>query len=468
MERPHTQRPIRLSSAAKAILALVLLLCAPPGEGQASTRLEDTRRQLDSLARAQETQRGRLADLSGREAGGLDRLVRLEEQGAARRRLCRQLEQEIVLLQEGEAQQGQELERSLLRLDSLARGSDHAKTQDVALRRESAQLARKLFPLRRVDGLALWFSSAWQAREGRNLRLLPYLLDGLRSRLLELAGVQRLLRGMQDGTRQEGELHRQLLQQKTRDKTRAGDARQEAARELDQLKVEEAEQGRLLTQVRRDKALAAEQAERMRRAGDEVARQVADLQRRWTERESRLGEEKRRQDAVAGRLAKEESAPSAVRPAPAPLPAPATPRTQDNAPTGGLSDLRGRLPAPVGGKVIRPYGSRQDTALGTVLDNPGVDYRCAPGSPVKAVHTGRVEKITWVAGFGNTILLSHGQDCWTVYAKLEDVDVREGQSVAGGQLLGRAGRFDSADQGALHFELWQDRQARNPGQWLKP
>jgi septal ring factor EnvC (AmiA/AmiB activator) len=223
-----------------------------------------------------------------------------------------------------------------------------------------------------------------------------------------------------------------------------------------------------LAQVRQDKALASEHAERMRRAGDAVARQVADLQRKWTERQSRLGEEKRRQDAVAGRIATEGTPPGNPPPKSVQKTGGPSPESRSDAPTAGLAALRGKLPAPVGGRVSRPFGSRQDNALGTVLDNPGVDFRCEPGSPVSAVHTGRVEKITWVAGFGNTVLVSHGQGCWTVYAKLEEVDVREGQGVSTGQRLGRAGRFDSADQGAVHFELWQDRQARNPSQWLRP
>jgi septal ring factor EnvC (AmiA/AmiB activator) len=97
-----------------------------------------------------------------------------------------------------------------------------------------------------------------------------------------------------------------------------------------------------------------------------------------------------------------------------------------------------------------------------------VDFACAPGSPVQAVHAGRVEKLTWVAGFGETVLLAHGEDCWTVYAKLGEVAVREGQTVAAGEILGRAGRFEAPGQGSLHFELWQDRQARDPRQWLAP
>ena len=81
---------------------------------------------------------------------------------------------------------------------------------------------------------------------------------------------------------------------------------------------------------------------------------------------------------------------------------------------------------------------------------------------------GRVEKATWVPGFGNTLLVRHGDEGWTVYAKLDEVAVKEGQAVAAGQTLGTAGRQEDTGQGTLHFELWEGRQARNPKDWLAP
>jgi septal ring factor EnvC (AmiA/AmiB activator) len=472
MHRSWTPPRSRFPTAAALLLALALLLPRPCGNPFAATRLEDTRQRLDSLSRVQDRLRARLAELARREEGGLRRLDRLEEQGADRRDLRRQLEHELVLLQASEELAQEELAAGRLRLDSLGGQKGATARERERVRAEAAALARRLFPLRHLDALGLWLQTDTRARAGRSLRRLPWLASGLQRRLAELAGLAASLGSLERREGEEAERRRGQLERLERDRRRAAGARAEAARELKRLEGEQAEQGRLLKEVRQDRGLAAEQAGRLRRAGEEVARQLEDLQRKWTERETRRESESRRQSAVAQRLAAQPgasadaSAPQAPR-APAAQPS-RTPPADAPPPLGGLAARRGKLPAPVGGRITRPFGERQDPLLGTVLDNPGVDYTCAPGAPVKAVHEGRVEKLTWVAGFGNTLLVSHGGGCWTVYAKLEDVGVREGQAVAAGQVLGRAGRFDSPDTGTVHFELWQDQRPRDPRAWLKP
>lgn len=467
MRRHPPSPPARFPSAAAAILALSLAAAWPTAAPMAATRLDETRGLLDSLARVQAQERGRLAELAAREESGIRRLDRLEELGAARGRLCRQLERELGLLARGERLQEEELAAGLLRLDSLGENRAGAAAEADRLRGETASLARRLFPLRRLDALGLWLQPASRDQSGRSLRRLPWLVRGLHRRLAGLALLQERLGELESGEQAEGERRRALLAQLERDQRRAGKARAEAGEELTRLRAEQTEQGRLVASLRRDRELAVQQAERLRRAGEEVARHLADLQRRWTEREQHRESESRRHSAVAGRLAGP-GPPEAAGVDPSPAPAPPAPAPPAPAPTEGLAGRRGRLPPPVAGRVARPFGEHRDQQLGTVLDNPGVDYRCAPGSRVSAVHAGRVEKLTWVAGFGNTVLVSHGADCWTVYAKLEDVAVREGQSVAAGQLLGTAGRYDDPGEGALHFELWQARAPRDPALWLGP
>ena len=464
MSRPSPSRPSRFLTASGAILALLLTQAGSPGGPFASTRLDDSRRRLDSLAAEQEELRARLAELERREEGGAARLERLEAQGESRRRLRGQLATELALLQAGEKLQTEELAQGELRLDSLGLARAEAAARRELLRGETAALARRLFPLRHRDPLGLWLQADSAAQASRGLRRLPWLAAGLRRRLDALAEAQRLLGGLEAAQEEEAAQRRVLLGQLERDQRRAVAARAEASRELERLQAEQAEQGRLLQELRRDRQRAAAQAARLKSAGEEVARQVAELQRRWTEREVRRQSESRRQDAVARRLADSPN-PPADAPAPVPAPAPAgkgaTPSPQS------LVGRQGSLPAPVVGRVARPFGPRQDPVLGTVLDNPGLDFACAAGAPVSAVLAGRMEKATWVAGFGNTLLLSHGAGGWTVYARLEEPAVREGQTVAAGQVLGRAGRAEDGG-GALHFEIWLDGRAQDPGRWLKP
>ncbi|MFA7331582.1 MAG: peptidoglycan DD-metalloendopeptidase family protein [Candidatus Delongbacteria bacterium] len=467
----------RLGSVA-TLLAALLALGVHPLQPWAATRLDDTRSRLDSLAKEQSSQRERLGRLEGQEQAGLARLDQLEERGAARRRLRRQLEQELLLLETSQTLQQEELAALRVQLDSLGQRRTATGGERARVRSEAAALARRLFPLRRLDPLALLFQSASPPAAARSLRRLPWLGRGLERRLATLQALDAQLGQLQQAGDEASARGARHLANLERDGRRTRTARLEAQAELQRLEHEQTEQGRLLRSLRQDKELAAAQAERLRQAGQEVGRQVETLQRGWQERETRRESESRRQQAVSSRL----GAAGAQDPPPAPTPTPKpTARSSASPPparsaaedvqaksmTGkGLLAAKGRLPQPVSGRISRPFGARPDPTLGTVLDNPGVDYSCAPGAAVKSVHAGRVEKLTWVPGFGNTLLLSHGGDSWTVYAKLDEVQVREGQAVSAGQALGRAGRFDSAEQGALHFELWQGRQPQDPKLWL--
>ncbi len=466
----------RLGSVA-TILAALLALGVHPLQPWAATRLDDTRSRLDSLAREQSGQRERLGRLEGQEQAGLARLDQLEERGAARRRLRRQLEQELLLLETSQLLQQEELAALRVQLDSLGERRTATGGERARVRSEAAALARRLFPLRRLDPLALLFQSASPSAAARSLRRLPWLGRGLERRLATLQALDAQLGQLQlagDEANARGARHLTDLE---RDGRRTRSARTEAQAELKRLEQEQTEQGRLLRSLRQDKDLAAAQAERLHQAGQEVARQVETLQRGWQERESRRESESRRQQAVSSRLGAAgaaDPAPALAAPNPTPKPAASPPPSRPAAGVEqakpisgkGLLASKGRLPQPVSGRISRPFGARPDPTLGIVLDNPGVDYSCAPGAAVKSVHAGRVEKLTWVPGFGNTLLLSHGGNSWTVYAKLDEVQVREGQAVSAGQSLGRAGRFESADQGALHFELWQGRQPQDPNLWL--
>jgi septal ring factor EnvC (AmiA/AmiB activator) len=469
----HPSRPERASTLRRSLLGLLLAGCFLPVAGGAATRLDDTRARLDSLAGEQAGQRARLERLAGQERAGLARLGQLEERVESRRRLGRQLELELTLLDQAAHLQEEELRNLRRRGDSLAVRRGEVVDERTHLQSETAALARRLFPLRRLDPVSLLLKSGQPASAGRNLRRVGWLGRGLERRLARLAAMNEELTGLRQASEaasRQGAAHLAHLE---RDNLRTRLAREEAVREQAQLAAEGREQDRLLAGLRTDRELAAAQAERLRKAGDEVGRQLATLQRGWEEREARREQETRRQASVSGRLRQEEP----VDPTRAPVPKPAPPAGRTIAPVppadalpggSGLAGRKGGLPRPVAGKVARPFGTRTDPELGVVLDNPGVDFSCAPGAAVRVVAGGRVEKVTWVPGFGNTLLVRHGDDGWTVYAKLDEVKVREGQAVAAGQALGTAGRMEGSSQGTLHFELWEGREARNPRDWLAP
>ena len=86
------------------------------------------------------------------------------------------------------------------------------------------------------------------------------------------------------------------------------------------------------------------------------------------------------------------------------------------------------------------------------------------GSSVLSVADGEVSILTFIPGFGNIVILSHGDGYRTVYAHLSEIGVSESQKVKAGEVIARSG--DSVDGSILHFEIWKDRELQNPELWL--
>lgn len=133
---------------------------------------------------------------------------------------------------------------------------------------------------------------------------------------------------------------------------------------------------------------------------------------------------------------------------------------------GPFHQLKGRLPPPVErGRVVGKYGPQTHPRLGTVTINPGIDFQTLPGQSVRSVASGKVAKITWIRGFGNTIIINHGDYYYTVYGHIEEIGVSEGQLVKAGTVIGwTSSGWETAP---LHFEIWQERETLDPLEWLR-
>jgi murein DD-endopeptidase MepM/ murein hydrolase activator NlpD len=98
-------------------------------------------------------------------------------------------------------------------------------------------------------------------------------------------------------------------------------------------------------------------------------------------------------------------------------------------------------------------------------DHPGIDIAAGEGSPVYAADSGVVmARGNDEAGYGNVIMINHGNSYWTVYAHLSEIGVSMCQSVKAGQWIGAAGKTGNARGAHLHFEVVYDGRSVNP--WL--
>jgi septal ring factor EnvC (AmiA/AmiB activator) len=131
-----------------------------------------------------------------------------------------------------------------------------------------------------------------------------------------------------------------------------------------------------------------------------------------------------------------------------------------------ISYYRGKLPWPTQGQVVARFGQQRHPQLNTITENPGIDIRAQTGAPVVSVLDGLVTTITYLRGFGTTVIIDHGKDLYTVYTHVEDVRVAEEQYVDQGQLIARIGTNGSFDGAKLHFELWANQIKQDPMAWL--
>lgn len=99
------------------------------------------------------------------------------------------------------------------------------------------------------------------------------------------------------------------------------------------------------------------------------------------------------------------------------------------------------------------FGMREHPILHTQRAHKGVDYSAPAGTPVISVSDGVVLESGFQGGFGNTVIIKHNARQSTIYAHLSKINVRKGQSIKQGDLVGAVGSTGLATGPHLHFEF---------------
>lgn len=126
--------------------------------------------------------------------------------------------------------------------------------------------------------------------------------------------------------------------------------------------------------------------------------------------------------------------------------------------------LKGRLTWPMQGKIKTKFGENKNPVLKTVTLNYGVDIEATRDLNVKCVADGIVSAIEWIPGYGSVIIITHPEDFRTVYSRLSEIFVTEGEKINAGKLIAKVG--ESIEGKILHFEIWSSRNNQNPEIWL--
>ncbi|MBR2513569.1 MAG: peptidoglycan DD-metalloendopeptidase family protein [Halomonas sp.] len=230
-------------------------------------------------------------------------------------------------------------------------------------------------------------------------------------------------------------------------------------------RLTQARQQRLADIGRLDTALAdtqqalGERQTRLDALADELEAQSALLAQRTTERRGVVATLDDRYGSEADRLAdlnqSREQAEQQLRAIQAELA-----RLSQPTPTTHITRTQGDLPWPVQGSITADFQRRDGVHYN------GIVIQANEGTAVTAVHSGRVVFAEWMRGFGNLLIIDHGDQIMTLHAHLQQFSARPGQQVSRGDEIGRVGNSGGQSRSALYFEVRRGGEPINPQRWI--
>ena len=131
--------------------------------------------------------------------------------------------------------------------------------------------------------------------------------------------------------------------------------------------------------------------------------------------------------------------------------------------TQAFSKLRGKLRLPLRGELTGRYGAPR-SASG--IEAKGVFIRAPQGEPVRAVARGQVVYADWMRGFGNLMIVDHGENYLSIYANADSLLKQVGEPVHAGEPLATAGASGGNEETGLYFELRHLGRAFDPLGWV--
>lgn len=199
---------------------------------------------------------------------------------------------------------------------------------------------------------------------------------------------------------------------------------------------------RVLDEIRSRKSLELAAIDSFKQAATELDQKIQELGRR---------------------LAKAAAAPPAPPASAAGKEGPDVPTDTDVA----FLSLKGLLNLPVNGKIVSFFGPYRNPAFKVMNFRSGVDIRADMGEPVRAVHNGRILYSSWFKGYGNMLIVDHGENYYTVYAHVEEMFKAKGDRVEAGEVIATVGDTGSLAGPKLHFEIRYHGKPLDPMKWIK-
>ncbi len=129
-----------------------------------------------------------------------------------------------------------------------------------------------------------------------------------------------------------------------------------------------------------------------------------------------------------------------------------------------FSTLKGKLNLPVRGKLVNTFGGQRS---GKYISWKGLFIQSPDGSEIKAISGGRVVFADWLRGFGNLIILDHGNSYMSLYGNNATLHKQVGDTIRGGDTIATVGNSGGNPDSGLYFELRHGGKPFDPLTWIK-
>ena len=121
---------------------------------------------------------------------------------------------------------------------------------------------------------------------------------------------------------------------------------------------------------------------------------------------------------------------------------------------------------PVGGEITTYFGPRINPVTGLPGNHNGMDYAGSFGESILATKSGVVEYVGWIEGYGNTVILNHGNGVQSLYGHAQGFNVTYGQTVSQGDVIAFVGSTGQSTGPHLHFEIIVNGQRVDPYDYI--
>lgn len=135
--------------------------------------------------------------------------------------------------------------------------------------------------------------------------------------------------------------------------------------------------------------------------------------------------------------------------------------------TRKFSSMKGKLPFPVKGPILTRFGRKEHAELHTFTFQKGIEIKAPEGREIKSIFEGKVIFADWFKGYGNLLIINHGEKYYSLSAHASRLFKKTGDLVGQGETVALVGDTNSLKGSCLYFEIRHQGKPMDPLEWLE-